>query len=160
MINGGTHVKEQKVTKDTKSLVGQAPKKWFQKFRLTGRQKKIWLSILGVFIVILVLGTVYSLGYNDGKSSNNSNGAGSILDNIQAPFERIATGQVKSVSKDEIVIEVRGKEVTYKLTNETKVTQGQDAKQIGDVKKGARVTVICSSDKSSYLATKIMIRAN
>jgi hypothetical protein len=74
-----------------------------------------------------------------------------------------AMGKVKEVSAEKLVLtvgkEAAAKDMTFAVTKETKVTEGDAAKTIADVKVGAHVSVeyTVAGEKLTATAIKVMV---
>jgi hypothetical protein len=125
-------------------------------------RKKILIGSVGVAMLTTILLIGYMNGYNQGEKigERNNNDTASNLNNIDTPFDRISTGTVISVSRDKIVINTKGIEKQYRVTDKTTIKFGDDQKQIGDIKKDSRVTIIRTDDKSAFVASQIIMRRN
>lgn len=132
----------------------------FSKLRLTVKQRKIWLSILAAFSLVVAAGGLYGAGYNTGYATANKKypKMSKELSNLQLPFQPIK-GTVDSINgKSLTILTDQGEKKSLTLTTSTRIVMKTEARNVNDLKKKTNVIALTQGPSDNLIATRIMIQ--
>lgn len=126
--------------------------------------KKLLAVLLVILLLVLAAYAIhkraYDRGYTAGKKAGQAaaNPVDNFFRNQSSPFSTIS-GEVKTVSADEITLETNAKETKkIKITDKTKITQKTTTLKTSDIKVGQKISVF-TTGKDKDTATRIVVRA-
>jgi len=140
----------------------QPKKSVFSSYRLTRKQKRIWLSIIAVLLLLSLIAGLVGFGYNRSYENGRQSDERPELNNQSPQTQNLFssfTGMVTENKDKKLSVQsAQGEKVVVTLNDQTKIIKESTILTSKDITKDQKVTIFTQGSDDGLVASRVVFR--